>query len=338
MAVKLPITMLNAGMTSTQDAEQRTYAAQWLVETTDSADNQVVVANALRGYLGQPWAGFGNGQDLEAICVSITPSRVPDSTKFWIVQGKWETPQREDQSDDNGNPTDNPLDWRDRVEVGSAKFTVPVESAKLITDLAGVGRPANSEGPVIAASGEVLDPPLEKEEAYRIYRITRMMKNFPAEQLDEYENAVNSDVVTLVKDGLKRTFQKYTLKMEPATSALQYHRRDDGSEIFYWAVPYEVHHKKSGWRRKILNMGHHRRATAGDPDGRGGTISNSDLLNGQPHMRRVVDADDNPMGKVMLDLDGQPLAMGADPVYLTYAVHDELPFKKLGIWGKKRGQ
>ncbi len=333
MAVKLPIRLLFAGQGGERTLEERSYKAVWLVEVDDPQDDQVIVMAVLAGYLGQPWVGLGTGVDLEALCKGLSASRVAETRLFWLVEGNWETPPR-DQDNNDGETSDDPDDWRDRVDVAAAKFSAPMERAKIITDLPMIGRPSGSFGPVVNAAKEVYDPPPEKEDSHRIYRITRAMKKFPAMLLDEYENAINSEKVTLKKDGLKRTFEPLTLKLEPAVSSLQYHRKQDGTDVAYYWVPFEFHHKKAGWRFEIVNRGFNRRGAGGDPDGRGGTISPSDLLasNGSPHMRRIVDSDDNPLGPTLLDLNGQPVTGAKDATYLVYAGYDELPFGKLGIW------
>jgi hypothetical protein len=326
------IRLLFAGQSSETSIEKRTYKAAWMVEVNNPQDNQVVVTNALSGRMGTVWAGFGIGIDVQAALKTLGANRVPDSRLWWIVEGSWETPGNRDdrQRDENGNASDNPDDWRDQVERGSAKYTVPVEKAKIYTELQQLARPVGSEGPVINAAGDVFDPPLEREESHGIYRIVRTRKTFPP-NADDFENAINKDTFTISKPGLRRNFKPRTLKMEPITGSLQYHRRTDGREVAYWKITFEIHHNKNGWRTNVLNRGVNRRAMAGDKDDRGKVISELDLGTGKSKKRRISDGDDFPSGPVLLDINGQPLATNAQPVYLEYGFYEEKNFRELGI-------
>lgn len=336
------IRKLFAGQTGELSAKKVSYGAAWMVEVSSELDDQPIILNALRPGLGTLF-NWGLGFDLQASLQSLSCTRVPDSRLWWLVEGNWESIENEndqEQRDEQGNSSDDPLDWRDRVERGAAKFTAPVEKAVLLTDLSGIGRAENSEGPVVNAAGDIFDPPIEVEEAHGIYRVTRNMRDFPTELADEYENAINKESYTIRLPGMKKTFKPFTLKAEPIVGQLQYHPQKNGNVFAYWSVTSELHHNKKTWLHEPLNRGFNRRQAAGDPDGRGGTISNTDLVgpdgkpNGKPGKALMTDAEDNPTGPNNLDLNGQPLPPTAPPVYLKYRCYAALPFSKLNkIWG-----
>lgn len=335
------VTKLFSGQTGSRTAKERTYEASWMVVVTDPKDGPKIVVDAVKEWLGKPWTGFSNDVDSTARCESLVPSRVPDTRLVWTVKGTWKTESQGDGGvGDGGSIEFDPTKWRDEVEVGSVKVTVPVDKATILIALPKIKRPQNSVGPIVNAAGDVLDPPIEKEESHQVIRITKYEAEFPSHLAPAYDNAINSDGFTISKPGLHRDIKRYQAKMEPITGSLNWYERKDGTQFAYWKNVYELHIKQSGWRVEVVNRGRNRRAGPGDPNGQadkdgGKFISPGELAQRKkfrPPVTRIRDDDDFPVGPVLLDLDGNPLqAYDKNATYIPYGLYFEVEFANLGL-------
>jgi hypothetical protein len=335
------VTKMFVGQTGNRTAKERSYEAAWMVVVTDPKDGPKIVTDAVKEWLGKPWTGFSNDVDSTARCESLTPSRVPDTRLVWLVKGTWKTEDPGDNnSGDGGGIEFDPTKWRDEVEVGSAKVTVPVDKATILTDLPKIRRPKNSVGPVVNAAGDVFDPPIEKEESHQIIRITKYEGGFPSSLAATYDNAINADGFTISKPGLQMDIKRYTAKMEPITGSLNWHEWKDGKQFMYWKNVYELHIKRAGWRVEVVNRGRNRRAGPGDPNGQADDDSAKFISPGEiaqkkkfrPPLAKIKDDDDFPVGNVLLDLDGNPLQYyEKDATYIMYGLYFEVPFNLLNL-------
>jgi hypothetical protein len=324
------------GQTGELSFDATQYTAVWHVAVDDPFDGpNVVLIGGIGLGLPIPGAFYWVGNDLNLLLTlrKLVPTRVAGTRLLWMVVGTYESPGRpqdhHDGTDDNGKPTKDPLKFHDEIEISYAQHTRPMEKAKLISPaIPGVAQ--GVWGPVRNSAGAVFAPPLERDNSRFTLKITKNKASYPSNQADNYRDAVNSDTFTISKSklGFTRTFQKYTVKMKNIGGRLQFQ-----NDVVFWPVVYEMEiDTEFGWRFDVLDKGLAASARAGDPDGRGGTISNSDIQRGQPQMRRLVDAAGVPLSEpVLLDGKGQPLAPGADPVYLTYQGYDELSFGALTL-------
>jgi hypothetical protein len=252
---------------------------------------------------------------------------------IWFVTGTYKSPGRDQDhhqgTDDNGKPTTDPLQFHDEIEMHYAQHSRPVLTAKLISP-AFPGRQAGSYGPVTNSARSVFDPPLERDNSRYTLKITKNKKSYPSTTADTYRDTVNSDNFTISKPklGFTRSFSKYTVKMKNIGGSLKFQ-----NDVVFWPVAYEMEiDTEFGWRVDVPDKGFSASAKQGDPDGRGGTISGADIIAGNAQVRVLLDAAGNPVREpVFLDGNGQPLQPGADVVYLTYAIYDELPYAGLGL-------
>jgi hypothetical protein len=322
------------GQSSNNNAKKRTYNGTYLVHVDNPEDGQTLVENDYRiPYYGKPFQ-FGNASDPLAFCTDKRASRVSGTRLMWEVEVTWETKDQEndDNNDDDGNPSDNPFDWRDKWSWGGAKFTGPLEKAILQSEEMPKIREKGKDGPPVNAAGDIFDPPEERDFSRGVLRITKFLENFPSSIDDEYQDAINSDTFTIRKPGLVRRFEPYTVKMEPLSGSLNYHKAQNGVEIAYVQVEYELVFRKDGWRFKVLNRGFNRRQQAGDQNDNGVTISSADQIANRARRAVIKDDDDHPPKvPVPLDWDGQPLASGKDPIFIVYSGYKELPFGKLRL-------
>lgn len=331
------VTVKHDDWTASVTDEKRTYTGTLIVQVSSRSDGPEVVVAGCTVSLGDTYA-LGNDSDSDAICTSLDPKPVGGTGKLWHVAVKYETQDGESESgqDVNGNPTNNPLEFRDEVEVNWNTYSVPVEKAIFREGFVGdalIKRPVDSEGPVHNSVFVPFDPPLERDMSRLVLRVTRYHAAFPIATAILYKDAINSDVFTVNKVPQQLgEFQvpKYAAKMRPITGVWT-----TVNDYDVWRTTYEVEIDfEYGWRPQVVDRGVCARAAAGDPNGRGGIISPSEIVEGVPQVRRMLDAEGFPIAEpVLLNGDGQPLADNEEPVYLTWSVYSrELPFDFLGIW------
>lgn len=335
-AVGTARTIWNGQTGAWKETGEREYTVIREVEVSDPLDGPAVVLGALGvGLLGASYA-VGNDVDLLALLREKTPTRAPNTRLLWIVNERYSNRSDQDQNpqvNDDGDPEKDPEKWHDELDVSFRNIMRPVYKAKNRSPLN--ARPLGTNGPVVNSALAVLDPPLEREQPIMVVRVVRRRKKFPTADAKAYEGAINDDAFNINKPklGFNLAVGQYQAKMEGITGSLQFLTDQDGKSKPFWKYGYELHiDDEFGWRVDVLDRGFHARACALDPNGRGGTISPSDLIAGQPQVRRLVDNAGIPITEaVLLDGNGQPLLPGLPAVYLTYSVARELPFAGLGI-------
>lgn len=336
------------GESAESTPNKRIYIAVYQIESDDPEESPGVVAN----YSGLPVFGSSYPGDAAAVCVSRAPERSGDSRMFWMVNVRWETPDKQDDKDDNqddtqrpdddGNPSDDPFSWRDKWELSGSLRTKPATNCIIRTSNISKIRKINSEGPAVNAAGTVFDPPPEIDDTMYVLTITKIKKEFPTDDFLNFKDAVNKDEVTITKPGFVRTFDRYTLKLAAITGSQQYHRNKKGQEILYVPVVYPLQINWDGWRENLANLGLDRRLVDGDRDdlgrqigyspGSGFTLPDGTTFNG-PFHTRIRDPDGHATQKpVLLDFNGQPLQPGKPPLYLLYSKYiNEREFGPLNL-------
>ncbi len=326
------------GQTSDTTSKKRSYSSVYRVIVDDPLDGQTVVENAP----GIPFYGAfyiaGNTVDPLAVCKTKRAARVEGTRLVWDVEVQYETPDGQDNKDDaknrddDGKPSDNPLDWRDRWEWVGVKYTKPLEKATLAENLIPKVRQMGVVGPPVNAAGTVFDPPAEMDDSRALLRITKFMKTFPSKLASEYRDAVNSDTVRIKKPALDIMIEPYTAKLEPISGALQWWVRADGVQVPYCEVHFEIV-MRGTWRFNMLNRGYFRLLFPGAKDANGRELSPTDIIDGRVAQEAIRNQDgsfsDVP---AMLDFDGQPLPKTSqEPRYIPYIGYPELPFAKLKL-------
>lgn len=334
------------GRTVAQTKDKTTYAATYRAKLDSASTSDFEILSDYRiPFYGKPYDG-----DPRAVCKAKNLSRLSDSTLFCDIDVAWETPDKPDdneddkpKADDNGNPTDNPFDWRDKVQWIGAKFTKPAEDAIVRTDKISRFRPLNGRGKPINAAGDVYDPPIEIDDSRGILRITKYLQEFPGDVERDYRDAVNSDEVAIIKKGFNRIFERFTLKMEPLQGQLLYHRQANGREIAYWETVYELAVNWGGWRFNINNVGINESQWDGDTDDAGNALAldssgrlvyrDFDKIYTGPFAKRMKDPDGRPITVPQpLDFNGRPLAKNQPITTILYSLYtNERPFAPLNL-------
>jgi hypothetical protein len=252
--------------------------------------------------LGDSYA-YGNDANSLALLSKITPTRDLGSIGVWNVSLHYAVPSDDDKKkDENGDPSDNPLDWRAEINVSTAQYTKPVEGAEYLKGFKGVAAQKwkpGTVGPVMNSAFVRFDPPPEADHSRKVIRITKNLANFDVDSLDM--NVINSRKVKYNYRGLRQTIPKYQGKVRDFSVSMRSH---NGADYLELEVYIDVNPET--WILKIYDRGTDPRAMPGDPNGRGGVISVNDLVTGDPRQRRGQDFDQMPiMDPQFLDGDGQ---------------------------------
>lgn len=298
---------------------------------------------------------YGDREDLSTWCKSVAPTRIPNSVKHWQVICTYSPlDPKDDGQDDDGNPTENPLDWRYEISCGTQFFQTPVWQAWNIDPMptdknmgtGGYLRPAETLGPIINSAGIVYDPPLLRETPETVLRITGNWPEYWAANLTAYAGCINPDPLRW-SDRLRRfygfrdeIFDSYCVLCAAVTAN---YRHDNG--VDYWQYTYEWRirtrasdiNPQDGFLETILDRGISRLAKGGSPDGQGGTISPSDIQVGMADAAPIRDVDGERVPEVvLLDGHGQPLqgssTSAAPPVYFRWRIHPYALFQVLPLY------
>lgn len=329
----------------------RTYTAPWFVET----DGVRVAAKEVLDYVEAQ--GYGHGStysyldeaDGGVFRTGAAPKRIDGALEQWLVTLTYTVPDPEDEEqDEDGNPTDNPLDFRMRHEWANIPYEVAAKhcwnyTAIPVAGTSSYNRPQDTPGPCTNSAGVPFDPPPTKTEHIRVWRVTAYLQDYDLgllEQVDKINTApmkFHNDLIT-----------KYNFEQVPGLTyfpTASVKLADVGAtfrvqnNVKYWEYTLEWHIRfwgtltgqPRGWLEPMLDRGFARRAGAGDPDGRGGSdISSGDLEEAMARVTPIRDLDGSRVPEIiLLDGAGQP-ATGDDEkngVYLYYRFNEWTDFQ-----------
>lgn len=183
-------------------------------------------------------------------------------------------------------------------------------------------------------------PSPERDASIPAYRIRWVRRT--ALETDAHINRVNSQPFTMVGDSrlflspvsgvaIKPTFFKVfqpgTVRLRDVQQVIRTIHGEDWYDITLEFIEDEADVYE-------LDRGFSARAEAGDPDGKGGTLSAGDIPEGGPVYRELTDANGNPLSEpALLNGKGQPLTK--DPtikaVYLRWEKYPSADFNQLNI-------
>ena len=325
------------GSTGSYSSGSRKYSAIYRLKTDDPLDNAKVIFDYIldsgggNHAIGEAYE-YGNDTDSTSFLRSIEPTRSPNSATHWDVVLNYEPSTTEDKQDQNsdgsGNPSTSPDQWYDRFTIDGFTITTPVETAVYHDGFKGQAaraRQIGSIGPVHNSAFMPFSPGLERETEAKIIRRTWYSNTYAdLAAMERFEGFVNASPYTINRPDLNfvRLYFAHTVKVKKTGSALEIVNNG-----LWWHHSIELWVNPFGWRVQIVDRGRYARAWPGDPDGNGGTISDSDVKRGQAPVREITEINGDPIeDDVLLDGDGQPLRAGAKPVYLTYQKTPEIDF------------
>lgn len=299
---------------------------------------------------------YGDREDFGSFCKQIRATRRPQSALHWDVvcsYSPWEG-QREDEQRETkeGEPAENPLDWRWDVSTAVQTIQVPVEKAWNMDPFppddggsGGVTRPVYTLGPVHNSAGITYDPPLMRNVNELIFRVTANTQEYDTKVARSFVNAINSVQVTWSQVlqtyyGMKSdSFLPYCAKCLSASGA---YRRTNG--IAYWTQTWEFAlreraselNPQDGFLETILDRGFSRIANGAAPDGRGGTISGGDIEDGMAIASPIRDLEgERSPEMILLNGHGQPLqttsTWSQNPVWFRWRIDKLAVFQAIPI-------
>lgn len=283
-----------------------------------------------------PWSGrpyrFGNGFDFGVVCESVTANYIDKGAGAFTVNCSFKSVQgSEDQQTGktlDGKDSPDPTKWHDEIEISFQNVTIAADFGQFRGLGGGAGSRtfrANEYRAVTNSAGVPFNPPIEKQRAIRVLRITKNSRTTIATLADKYINAVNSDSFTINKPdyGFSYKVDKYCAKINGYSTAFAI---ENGYK--FWRESIEVYINPNTWRRAILDAGYHRRQMFSDFDDTGATIPFAEAqAAGWVPYTTIKDKNGDPISTpVMLNGNGRQLRPGESPVYIYYSIEDELPF------------
>jgi hypothetical protein len=335
------VTLHWAGATGDVTADAVEYTAVYRVQTSSTADGPAAIAAYFRA--NGPWLNssysFGGDADSSAKCTKVSiPRHVAGSANVWEVTFTFSTQaggagggNSAQQVDPDGNAVQNPLDFRPLVWIAGNTTSEPAEEAYYLGGFThpiqkfAIGqkiRVQNSAGDRIDSPPIQIDKPIA-----RIYvRVNRAF--FDVTRLGMVGSILNQKVKFkgfLMYDG---TFPAGTLKLTDISVQMKRESVEVGGVRAiedYKEITSELAYNPDGWAYQLYDLGFNRQAAAGDPDGKGGTVSFTDILDGLAIKAPILDPVLGTPVKSpqLLDGAGQPLQdPNAAPVKITYRVQE----------------
>lgn len=314
------------------------YRSQYRVQVSDPLDTAPVVLAYFALNADYPWPGrpffYGNGFDTTVICKTVDAQYVENSNGWYNVTCGFASAQSQEQKQDgqksDGTTTQNPLLWHDEIDISFSQIAVPVEQGIFRGfDPPGINNPylkPGNVGPIVNSALKPYDPTLEEEVDIKVLRITKYTKNYDGGFYSKYQGRVNSDSVTISKAayGFKESFGPWQGRIKSISGQFAI---TNGIPHYRQTIEVHIHPAKSGWRRYIIDRGFDERRAFGDANGKGGTISASDLLTpDEIKYEPVKDLAGYPVTEpVLLNGNGQKVT-NSGPVYLIYSTRIEIPF------------
>lgn len=322
---------------------EQSYSVVYRVSTDDRYDGPQTVINNYGGPMpGDQGYSVGNDIDGDLICQSVTPKRIGDTRLEWMVTAEFTSGSldtEEPKPGRDGDPTDDPNDWRPVIEVTPQFITTPVYKATYRGKLIGPNfnedalphRAVGVEGAVTNSAGQVYSPPLEREHTRWLYNVTAFHTDCPLTTYEGNMNHVNDDGILLLlprsddpTGEVVATFEEYQVRLVSMSASFRYH-----NEVGYWQAALGLLFDEEGWRVDVPDIGVLGKAVAGSDDLHGGYYGvNTTVHSGVAPVHRLTDPHGVPLdAPVNMNGLGHPLSPGQTPVYLRYTVYPEGPLQ-----------
>jgi hypothetical protein len=255
------------------------YTAHYQVRVSSPSDGPATVTQYARGNgvgYGEVFS-YGNETDAGAFCDGVNVSRKPGSNEWWDVVATYGPPKSGQQhEDDDGQPSNDPDQWRWSVDTGYVGWQEPVYDAynetafpnpAQVDATAGVKyfRPVGTLGPVVNSANVVLDPPLMRDVFDFVLRFTTYSLTYDSSVSDSFIGILNdtdvsiSDYLRSVHRFEETTFAQHTLKCTSCAATARVYEYNDSSRIRipYWEWSWEFRYRPRwyGWLDAIVDRG-----------------------------------------------------------------------------------
>jgi hypothetical protein len=286
------------------------YTAVWRLVTNDANDQSqkaIAYVESAIAALGTPYE-YANDSYSQAFLKRIDVNRELGTTDVWIASLHYGVPDDDESNlDNNGNPTDNPLDFRPEMHLSTVQYSRPMDRAYYLGGYTGKSHdsmPKDKLTPVVNSAFVPFDPPAEADHSRRVIQITRNLAWLDADVIKN--NLINNAACRFSWRNLSQSAGKYQAKTRDLSVSMRTTNGIDHLEVSVYVDIYED--RDEDWTFRIPDRGFDARAWEGDPDGKGGTYDpNEQRPGGNPYTRRLVDQDGTPYSiPPLFDGDGQP--------------------------------
>ena len=308
--------------TATANLETRELVATVFVRTDDAHDtgDSILDHMFLNGYGHGDHYHVGNDENTRAIIYQIdSPQLQPGSCTLWQTQVRYRvvTPSGEDQS---GEIPDSPDLVQPSITTNSVMREVAIEEAIFRGGITLDGVAVGDASPIMNSCNQILVPQPTRQKSNTLVSIGRNMLGVSVNSSTLPVEFVNQSTVVISARNTSVICSAQTLKhLAWRTNPVVV----EGYDLVRVVGEFEL--DPHGWRRQYRDEGLQARARAGDPDGRGGTISAQQLKNGMPEVRRLFDFSGMPVSEpIRLDGAGQPLEPNQPTVYSSWSDMDEI--------------
>lgn len=326
------------GATGTRTEDGPEYTAVFAVDTDDGNDQAQGILDWFRGNvvdLGDAYS-YAADTDGEALAKRMRARRDLHTLGRWLVSVSYSPLDDEDGQDDNGNATDNPLEFRPVIRSNTVQYQRPVDTSKFLGGYHGWAAamfPVGEFSTPCNSAGVPFNPRPMRDDSRTVVTITRNLAQWDSDEAELWCNTINQNAFDIFKFGFIGTFASRTTRIRGFSADL---RRKNG--VDYWEGTCTLDRDPRRWFERILDQGVHARALPGDPDGRGGFFTEQgggERPVAVPMLRRLVDDDELPISDpVLLDGDGQPLPLDVwpiEPVFGNWLHYNESPFQALAF-------
>lgn len=306
------------------------YSATYTIITDDPLDGPATIWTYLRANVADLLDTYEHGNDADGgsfLQSWSVPQHTSGDATVWTCTAEYEPLSPSDDNNDrneNGDKVKDPKDMAPEVSIRYSLTTEAVEKAKYLSGFthAPAIHAVNDEIVPQNSATEPFDPPLERDAPIQVIRISKRVDNWEGDDAADHFNCINSEKLKFKAwTNATHTFEKYTLKVQSIDAT---HVWNESAHDWEWDATVELHYNPKTWRPEVIDRGMHRIARAGDPDGRGGTISPSDLPQGVMQVAIPVDFDGLATNTpILLDGAGNPQAPGGAPVLIKYGIYEE---------------
>lgn len=333
MAVTAARVAATSAWSANQDKDGKiSVTVPYYVTSDDLADGPLTVLGASGLPAINSALSAGNESNDFLFCQGRTPSKVTDGSGQWIVNCTFAT--EEEKQGQDGEATDDPEQWQPNVQISSVGFQKPMTDVKWVPreNQLVPGRENGEKGPVLNTAGDVIYPIPSQDDVRQQIRFTKYYLFLDATTFDLYVPSVNVDEFSIDKyyNGVlvfSYSVNKGQLKLSSLDVQFEIHTVA-GVATMYNKVSLVCEINQDGWNHKEVDRGQHAKAAAGDPDGRGGTVSQADIVDGAPEKRAIAGVDGVPMIEANLNGFGFPL-----PEHIQQQVtleYEQFPERVLG--------
>lgn len=334
------------------------FDVQFVVQVDDKEDGpRFILEDCELPRTGDVYANVGNDTYLGAWCKSVNVS--PMGEKTWRAVAKYaglKLDQDQEKLDEEGktitvDPAKQGLDVSVSLVQMSKAAVKGAYTGQIVNEVhnavrwpggpgvkpngAGIGLlgPGVAMDAITNSANIAFDPAPEIDYSRTAVSITRNQKKFNANKWLNYADTVNKDQIILaypnppVGNFFKLTVMPLTAKMQ----AIQVQRRVSEAGQLYWRVTFEFHIDNIfGWRAEILDRGYSHnhmwnvQQQGWNSQAAAGTIQavNPPIVGGNGHTAAEPQ---------MLDGLGRVKATGAPPVFLQYALYQEVDWAPLKL-------